>query len=246
MKSRPGRKPRTPALSVKRPAEDEDIDPTTQQHERFPNKRRALKPCASGSINPPPLPSNLNLDAFGSLSTDEIPSMLSAARELMRMQRCAFEGPPHNDWPMPGDSSMGGYVNFNGRRYYWNGAGNFVEKPQTPKTPLPSLKQMVESAPTTSYGRFPITPSPHHSPFRAQSYDWSSSAAAQALISPPMSLRESFNGFGRERQYSVNTVDECRTPIQEMYSGSLFPTPQPEGRNDGRYEEGMLERSSFV
>jgi hypothetical protein len=236
MKSRPGRKPRSPSLSLKRPAEEEDTDPTIQ-YDRSP-KRRHVKPCASGSVSPPPLPSDLKLDAFGSLSAYEISSMLSAARELMRMQHCPFEGIPYNEWPMPGHSKMGGFVNYNGRRYYWDGADAFVEKSPTPKTSLPSVKQMVQSVPASSYGRFPITPSPHHSPYPVSSYDWSSTAAAQALISPPMSLRESFNGFGRERQYSVNNSEECRTPIQEMYSGSLFPTPQPEVRYEGRYEDG--------
>ena len=54
---------------------------------KVPRKRRTVKHCASGSVTPPPLPSDLNLDAFGSLSSDEICSMLSAARELMRLQR---------------------------------------------------------------------------------------------------------------------------------------------------------------
>ena len=88
---------------------------------------------------------------------------------------------------------MGGYVNYKGRSFFWNGADNLHEKPSTPNTPLPSVKEMVKSAPTTSYGRFPITPSPRESPFPVSSYDWHN-AAAQALISPPMSLRESFNG----------------------------------------------------
>jgi hypothetical protein len=235
LKSRPGRKPRSPSLPVKRPAEaeDEDIDRTI----RHPNKRRALKPCASGIVTPPPIPSDLKLDSFGPLSTEDISSMLSAARELMRLQLCPSEGTPYNEWPEPGDSKLGGSVSYGGRRYFWNGAEKLTEKPTTPKTPLPSVKQMVQSVVTTSYPRFPITPSPHHSPLPTPSYDWSSSTPTHALISPPMSIRESFNGFGRERQYSVNNSDECRTPIQESYSDSLFPTPQPEGRYEGKYED---------
>ena len=41
-----------------------------------------------------------------------------------------------------------------------------------------------------------------------------------------------------DRHNSVVNTDECRTPVQESYIGSLFPTPQPEGRYEGRYEEG--------
>src|SRR5271169_5516904 len=63
LKSRPGRKPRSPSFSVKRPAEDEDTYRTTQ-HDRYPNKRRAIKSCASGTVAPPIIPSDLNLDAL--------------------------------------------------------------------------------------------------------------------------------------------------------------------------------------
>lgn len=230
MKGRPGRKPRSPSLSAKRPAEEDETDPTT--YDRIPRKRRTSKHCASGAATPPPLPSNLNLDTFGSLSFDEICPMLSAARELMRLQHCAPDGTPVNDWPMPGDPKMGGLVNYKGHSLYWDGAEGLREKPSTPKTPLPSVKEMVQSAPTTSYGRFPITPPLRESPFPVAPYDWHN----VALISPPMSIRDSFNG--RDRHNSVVNTDECRTPVQESYIGSLFPTPQPEARYEGRFEEG--------
>src|SRR5438046_9909604 len=130
---------------------------------------------------------------------------------------------------------MGGYVTYKGRSLFCDGCKRLHEKPSTPKTPLPSVKDMVLSAPTTSYGRFPITPSPRESPFPVSSYDWHN-VAAQALISPPMSLRDSFNGG--DRHNSVVNTDECRTPVQESYIGSLFPTPQPEARYEVRYEDG--------
>jgi hypothetical protein len=240
-KRRPGRKPRSPTFAVKRSSEEmvetEEMHPSPEG-DRLPNKRRLLSPCASGTTNPPNLPSDLNFDK--NLTGDEICKMLFAARELMRMQQCSSEGTPQNDWPMPGDPRMGGYLKWNDRRYQWNGDDQLIEKSPR-KTPLPSIKDMVQSIPTQQYTRFPITPSPHQSPRPVSSYDWQhipSVGTGQTLISPPMSCRESFSGYGRERQYSVNTTDECHTPVQEMYPGSLFPTPQPEGRHETRYEDG--------
>ena len=235
MRRRPGRKPRSSPLPVKRKVEDctDDDNHPTPSHETVPIKRRSIKPCASGTGTPPPLPSHLNLDNFRRYSAAEICEMLTAARELERMQYCPLEGTPSNDWPMPGDSRLGGYLKFKGSRYLWNGADQFVEKPHASKTPLPSLKDLVTSVATPPYNRFPITPPPVQSPYNTTSYDWqnsAASAAAQTLISPPMSLRESFNG--RDRGYSIATTEECRTPVQELYSGSLFPTPQPEPRFD--------------
>jgi hypothetical protein len=61
-----------------------------------------------------------------------------------------------------------------------------------------------------------------------------STAAGRTLISPPMSVGESFNGLSRERQYSFNTADECHTPARQ-YTGSLFPTPQPD--DEARYDD---------
>ena len=86
MKGRPGRKPRSPSLAAKRPAEEDETDPTT--YDRIPRKHRTVKHRTSVAMTPPPLPSDLNLDAFV-LSCDEICSMLSATRELMRLQHCA-------------------------------------------------------------------------------------------------------------------------------------------------------------
>ena len=235
MRRRPGRKPRFPPLPIKRKVEDctDEDSHSTPANETVRIKRRFAKPCASGIVDPPPLPSNLGV--LGQYSAAEICEMLSAARELERMQYCPFEGIPTNDWPMPANSRLGGYLTYKASRYLWNGADQFVEKLPTPKPALPSLKELVHSVPNTPYHRFPITPPPVQSPYTASSYDWQSSAAnvaanvaAQTLISPPMSLRESFNGH--DRGYSVATTDECHTPVHEVYSGSLFPTPQPELR----------------
>ena len=233
MRRRPGRKPRSPPLPVKRKVEDctDDDNYPNPSHETVPIKRRPIKPCASGTVNPPSLPSNLSLDGFGRHSAAEFCEMLSAACELERMQYCPFEGIPTNEWPMPGDSKFGGHLKYKGTRYFWNGADKFVEKPQKPKLPLPSVKDLVHSVAAPGYPQFPITPPSVQSPYNASAYDWqnsAASAAAQTLVSPPISVRESFNG--RDRGYSIATTDECRTPVQEVYSGSLFPTPQPEPR----------------
>jgi len=235
IRRRAGRRPKSPAAAVKRTydesldEEDEDEEPTPRQEP----KRRTLTNIGSGLAVPPPLPHNLTM--HDSLEREEICAMLSAARELMRMQRCPYHGPPQNDWPMPGDPRMGGYVYHQGRRLKWNGENELKGKASTPRTPLPSLAQVIQ--PVTpphiaaqQYTRFPITPSPHHSPFVPSSMEWQSpfsTAAGRTLISPPMSVGESFNGFSRERQSSFNNADECHTPARH-YTGSLFPTPQPD------------------
>jgi hypothetical protein len=245
MKRRPGRRPRSPNyIPAKRSPDqmlEDDFDPIVRK-EHLPNKRRSPPPCASGSLSPPTLPSDLHMDMFGELTKDEMCSILTAARELTRLQQCPFWGLPENEWPIVGDSRLGGHVFYHGHRYKWNGASDLVEDPPTPKQPtLPSVKDLVQPAPSPKqFIRYPMTPSPRHSPYNPPAAGWQSpfsAAAGRTLISPPLSLRESFSGYGRERQFSVLTTDECRTPIQEVYSGSLFPTPQPEGRHDRRYED---------
>jgi len=251
MKRRPGRRPRSPVyMSTKRSSDqmlEDESDPVVR-NEHLSNKRRSptpcTTPCASGSLAPPKLPSELQMDMFGDLTKAEMCSILSAARELTRLKHCSLQGPPENDWPMVGDSRLGGHVYHRGIRYHWDGASNLVEDPPTPNPAqftLPSVKDLVQPGPSPKqFVRYPMTPSPRQSPYNPPATGWQSpfsGAAGRTLISPPLSLRESFNGFGRDRQYSVLTTDECRTPIQEVYSGSLFPTPQPEGRHDRRYED---------
>lgn len=240
MKRRPGRRPRSPMyMPVKRSPEEmlEDDFDETDMNGYQPNKRRSPPPYASGSLPPPPLPSDLTMDMFGELSKEELCSTLSAARELTRLQYCPFQGPPQNEWPMQGDSRLGGHVWYRGHRYMWNGAADLVEDP--PTTTLPPVKDLVQPAPSPKqFIRYPMTPSPRQSPYNPPTTGWQSPfPAGHTLISPPLSLRESFGGHGRERQYSVLTTDECRTPTREVYSGSLFPTPQPEGRQDRRFED---------
>ena len=235
IKRRPGRRPRSPTFAVKRlPEDDLDDDAYRSKDRPSPNKRRAIKPCASGEAAPPALQSDINMNDLDAIRYEDICPMLSAARELMRLQQCPYEGTPYNEWPAPGDARMGCYIRYNGRRYKWNGANSLTERLEPSKT-LPPLKEIVPPTSTPPYTRFPMTPSPHQSPFIPSSYDWQgpySGPAGRTLISPPMSCRESFSGYPRERQYSVATTDECRTPVQEIYSGSLFPTPQPDGRYD--------------
>jgi hypothetical protein len=234
-KRRPGRRPKSPPVAIKRSFEDdfdEDEEPPPKQHE---SKRRAVRSCATGLVFPPPLPYNLDMDQYN-VNIDEICSMMSAARELMRLQHCPWDGPPMNDWPIPGDPRLGGVIYHQGRRYKWNGANHLQAKPDTPPPTLPPVAPLIHpTIPPAHYTRFPITPSPHQSPLVPSSLEFQSpysTAAGRTLISPPMSLRESFNGFGPERQYSVVTTDECHTPVRE-YFGSLF-TPQPENE---RYED---------
>lgn len=236
IKRRPGRRPRSPTLPVKRLAEDDlDDESDLTRNNPPPKKRPAFESCASGKTLPPRLPSDPNMDDCGLLRLDEICPLLTAARELQRLHRCAPEGTPYNDWPAPGDSKLGCTFRYNGHRYMWDGAEGVFEKTGVSKTPLPPLKEIVQPPSTPSYIRFPMTPSPHQSPYAPASYDWQGpfpGPASRTLISPPMSCRESFSGSGRERQYSVATTDECRTPVDQVYTGSLFPTPQPEGRYD--------------
>jgi hypothetical protein len=246
VRRRPGRRPRSPVIAPKRSSEemlDDDSDPTVK--DELPSKRPNLTQCASGKINPPVIPADLNMDLYGAKSLDEVCTMLIVARELMRYQLCPLDGRPVNDWPPIGDPRLGGYIQYQGRRYKWNGARGLIERPLTPpvpKTPLPPVRDIVRpKPPSPRQFRFPLTPSPQQSPFAPPAMDWQSpfsSAAGRSLISPPLSLRDSFNGYPRERQ-SSNGTEECGTPMQEVYSGSLFPTPQPEGRYESRYEEGI-------
>lgn len=227
-KRRPGRKPRSPTFAVKRKSEDlieNDERYPPRENDLLPNKRRALSPCASGTVSPPELPSNLNIDK--SLTNSENCQILRTARELTRMKRCPFEGTPKNDWPMPGDPRMGGHFNCNGRRYRWNGDNQLTDE-SLPRKTLPSIKDIVQPIPyQQKYTRFPITPSPHQSPRQVSSIDWPQVPPIKIggpLASPPMSSPGSINGYSRERQHSIITTDE----FQEVYSGSLFSSPQPE------------------
>jgi hypothetical protein len=232
-KAKPGRKPRSPPTSTKRPA---DHQHDVGYHDDRPSiKRRPVGPCASGTTTPPEIPFDTNVDQF---HAHEVCDALSAARELMRLSQCQPDGVPRNDWPMPNDSRMGGSIIYRGQRYHWDGADQFVPelKAKHPRPQsLPSVKELVDFPSSSNYNRFPITPSPQQSPLGSSlHYDWQNNAAAQALISPPMSLRESFNGLGQERHFSIPGVDECHTPAQESYSGSLFPTPQPDNTFENR------------
>lgn len=240
VKAKPGRKPRSLPIAIKRHVDEEyDVDyHDVSRYERPRSKRRNIAPCASVVTTPPEIPFDMNIDH---LRIDEICDALCAARELMRLSKCQPDGVAHDDWPTPNDSRMGGIIIYKGQRYHWDGADQLVPefKPQTPqhRPSLPSVKELVDFPSSTTYNRFPITPSPHQSPFHSGlPYDWQNNAAAQAaLISPPMSLRESFNGLGRERHFSIPAADGCRSPVQESYSGSLFPSPQPENR----FEDGF-------
>jgi hypothetical protein len=244
VKRRPGRRPRSPVIAPKRSSEEmleDDSDPTVT--EELPKKRPYLTPCTSEKVNPPVLPADLNMDIYGSLTPDEVCVQLIVARELMRLQQCPLDGPSVNDWPPIGDPRMGGYIQYQGRRYKWNGAHSLVEKPltPTPKIPLPPVRDIVKPKSSPRQPRFPLTPSPQQSPFAPPAMGWQSpfsTAAGRTLISPPLSVRDSFSGYPRERQ-SSNGTEEYGTPMQELYSGSLFPTPQPEGRYESRYEEGI-------
>jgi hypothetical protein len=226
-------------MVMKRPADDEydveyhDVPNPTYDRRRM---KRRIAPCASGTITPPEIPFDMNIDH---LRPEEICSTLSAARELTRLSQCQPDGAPNNEWPMPQDSRMGGPVMYRGKRYVWDGNDQFVPefKAQTPRkhAPLPSVKELVDFPSRPTYDRFPITPSPRQSPFPSNMpYDWQTTAAA-AMISPPMSLRDSFNGLGNERHFSIASADECRTPVHEPYSGSLFPSPQPENRFEDNF-----------
>jgi hypothetical protein len=55
MRRRPGRKPRASPLPGKRKVEDctDDDNHPTHSLEAVPIKRRSVKPCASGTVNPP-------------------------------------------------------------------------------------------------------------------------------------------------------------------------------------------------
>ena len=228
---------------VKRPSDEFDDESDDEYIHKTPIKRIKLAPCASGSVAPPALPSDLDVGFLSRYSTEEICAMLSAARELMRMRQCPFNGPPKNEWPMSGDPRMGGYIYINGQRYIWDGADELKLKPEAPAaitatpapttTVLPSIRELTPSKFThslPSMPRYPITPSPHQSPFTPAPIDFHSprSTLSKNLISPPMSVRESFPGHNRDREYSINSNDECRTPIRIAYTGPLFPTPQPE------------------
>ena len=224
---------------MKRPA-DNEYDSEYHDgatYERPRSKRRVVPFHASSAISTPEIQFDVDMDH---LRADEVCHALSAARGLMRLSQCQPDGIQNNDSPMPNDSRIGGTIIYKGQRCYWDGADQLVpehksHKPQQHQS-LPSVKELVEFPSPAPYNRFPITPSPHQSPFPSGlPYDWQNNAAAQALISPPMSLRESFNGLGSERHYSVPSIDECRTPVQESYSGSLFPTPQPENRFDDNF-----------
>jgi hypothetical protein len=236
-KKRPaGRRPKSPPLlSRKRPSDGLDDESDGDQVYPISNKRIAYSPCASGSSNPPALPSDVDWSSLGRLSEEDICTMFSAARELMRMRNCPFTGPPKNDWPMPGDPRMGGYVYINRERYKWDGAKELKPRPIVHILPTSTLQSLHElnqpqsSVPVTQRNRYPITPSPHQSPFAPPPMDCKSpvSASSRTMISPPMSVREGFSGYTRDRQYSLNSNDDCRTPIRESYT-PLFPTPQPE------------------
>jgi len=239
MKAKPGRKPKSPPIAMKRPADDEFDSENLGRaaSERPRSKRRLVPPYPSGAITPPEIQFEVDIDH---LRADEVCDALLAARGLIRLSQCQPDGIQHNDWTMPNDSRMGGTIIYKGQRYHWDGADQLVPEYKPHKTQqhqsLPSVKELVDFSSPAPYNRFPITPSPHQSPFPSGlSYDWQNTAAAHALISPPMSLRESFNGLVSERHYSIPSTDECRTPVQESYSGSLFPTPQPENRFDDNF-----------
>ena len=75
--------------------------------------------------NPPPLPSNLNLDTIDFNSVAEIYELFYAVSELMKYG--PFDGIPA-EWPIPGDARMDGTLTYEETRYKWNGGTELVEE----------------------------------------------------------------------------------------------------------------------
>jgi len=216
---------------------EEDLD-SEDEVSLPPPKRREIAPAAPITITPPPFPSDLTLDPYGPTMThDQICNLLATGRALQGLR---FQAGDNVSWPAPGDKRLGGDFWYQNRHYHWDGNDRIIiirkrvnntQRPASPPptTILPSFKEFVQPPSSAGYERLPCTPSPHQSPFQQSpfqaSYDWQ----PRNYLTPPGSLRESFS-IPRDRQDSVFTTDECHTPVREHYGGSLFSTPQPEGR----------------